>query len=203
MTEDKASTAEAMQSGEDPEPKELSPAWFQWIERRHSGELPQWMLKVQADPCMWEYRPGFWTPGEAWAVIDGEWERVNSGDVGMNARRLTLKMLDALFPNTPPLPAEAFKPRPVTTTFVLWDGDPAVIIKTGAWAKAVRLDAVAGWVTVDPSALWFDEPRNVITQAEDDLPSAFGDKAAAMQLLETERWQELKRPTDRKPWGED
>jgi hypothetical protein len=90
------------------EPKELSPAWFQWIERKHAGELPQWMLEVQAKPCMWEYRPAFWTPGEAWAVIDGTWEAVNSGDVGMNARPLTLKMLDVLFPGTPPLPPEAF-----------------------------------------------------------------------------------------------
>jgi len=60
-------------------------------------------------PCIWEYRPGFWTPGEAWALIDGIWERVNSSDVGMNARPVTQADLTRLFPDTPPLPAEAFK----------------------------------------------------------------------------------------------
>ncbi len=69
------------------------------------------MLEVKGEPGIWEYRPAFWTPGEAWALIEGKWERVNSADVGMNARRVTLKMLDALFPGTPPLPAEAFSAR--------------------------------------------------------------------------------------------
>lgn len=153
-------------------------------------------------PCVWEYRPAYWKPGEAWAVIEGQWEAVSSSDVGMNARPVTAERLAEMFPGTPPMPPEAFQPRPVTTTFVIWDGDPAVIAKTGAWAKAVRLDAVAGWVTVDPSALWFDEPRNVIAQPDSDLPASFGDTAEAMRLLEAERWQELKPPA-RQRWGED
>lgn len=163
---------------------------------------PEWWAWNGPKPCIWEGRPSYWKPGEAWAFIDGRWEAVNSGDVGMNARPVTAAVLEEIFPDTPPLPPDAFRHRPVTTTFVLWDGDPAVIVKTGAWAKAVRRDAVAGWVTVDPSALWFDEPRNVITQAKDDLPSTFGDAAEAMHLLEAERWLELKPPT-RHRWGED
>ena len=102
-----------------------------------------------------------------------------------------------------PLAPEASKARAITTTFVLWEGDPAVIIKTGAKAKAVRLDAIGGWVTVDASALWFDERRNVIAQPEDDLPPAFGSTAEALRVLDAAPWQEIKRPADRPRWGED
>ncbi len=61
--------------------------------------------------CIWEGRPAFWTPGEAWALIEGSWEPVNSSNVGMSARLVPAAVLAEVFPDTPPLPAGAFSTR--------------------------------------------------------------------------------------------
>ena len=60
-------------------------------------------------PCIWEGRPAFWRPGEAWALVDGAWEAVNSSDVGMSARPVSEAALLEMFPDTPPMPPEAFQ----------------------------------------------------------------------------------------------
>ena len=74
---------------------------------------PEWWAWEGPKPCVWEYRPAYWIPGEAWAFIEGRWETVNSSDVGMSARPVTAEKLAEIFPDTPPLPAEAFKTREV------------------------------------------------------------------------------------------
>lgn len=70
---------------------------------------PEWWARAGPKPCIWEARPAYWMPGEAWAFIDGAWEAVNSSDVGMSARPVTATALAERFPDTPPLPSAAFK----------------------------------------------------------------------------------------------
>ena len=62
------------------------------------GEKP---MAKEPQYAMWEYWsrdkkgvpvstfvPARWMPGEAWALIDGAWQRVNDADVGNEARLL-------------------------------------------------------------------------------------------------------------------
>jgi hypothetical protein len=60
-------------------------------------------------PCMWEYKPAYWTPGEAWVFSRGDWRRMNSSDVGHAGGVLSDADFAYMFPNLPPLPAEAFQ----------------------------------------------------------------------------------------------
>jgi hypothetical protein len=57
----------------------------------------------------WDGTPDRYAPGEAWAFMNGEWERVNSTDVGMNSRLLTKAQFTSQFGELPPLPAAAFQ----------------------------------------------------------------------------------------------
>lgn len=61
--------------------------------------------------CIWEGRPAVWTPGEAWAVVRGSWERVDSSDVGNSAKIVPEADWRAKFPDLPPLPSAAFQTK--------------------------------------------------------------------------------------------
>jgi hypothetical protein len=84
-----------------------------------------------------------------------------------------------------------------TTSFISWDGDPTVFVKDGSKAKAVRLSLDGSWVKVDPSAVWFDEARNVVALTEAEFASAAAPAAPdrALKLLEKSSWKELLRPS--------
>jgi len=60
----------------------------------------------------WETHPVRWLPGEAWAFIDGEWQRIDSSDVGYNGRELDESAFTDLFGRLTALPAIAFQARP-------------------------------------------------------------------------------------------
>lgn len=92
----------------------------------------------------------------------------------------------------------------VTTSFIIWDGDPAVFVKEGAMAKAIRFDFAGAWVEVHPSAIWFDEARNTTKCTEAEFkaavtPAAFDD---AMQMIGRLGLKPLQRPAkeDRERW---
>lgn len=47
---------------------------------------------------------------EAWVYIDGSgWREINAATHDMNSQPMNKDMFDQCFPNTPPLPPEAFK----------------------------------------------------------------------------------------------
>jgi hypothetical protein len=54
--------------------------------------------------CSWDGDPSLWTPGEAWAFIDGAWKPVNSAVVGMEAALMSKAAFDRKFGSLPPLP---------------------------------------------------------------------------------------------------
>jgi hypothetical protein len=49
-----------------------------------------------------------WTPGEAWAFINGTWESVDPVDVGQNGRMIDETTFNSTFANLTALPATAF-----------------------------------------------------------------------------------------------
>jgi hypothetical protein len=54
--------------------------------------------------------PVRWLPGEAWALIDGAWQRVNDADVGNEARLLDTAAYESTFgASLIALPATAFQ----------------------------------------------------------------------------------------------
>lgn len=59
--------------------------------------------------CVWEGRPAIWEPGEAWSVIKDTWSRVDSADVGMSARLVSVEEFKRLFPDLPAMPKAAFQ----------------------------------------------------------------------------------------------
>jgi hypothetical protein len=54
--------------------------------------------------------PSRFAPGEAWVLdANNEWNAINSTEHGQEVRELSKAEFDKRFPNTPPLPPEAFK----------------------------------------------------------------------------------------------
>jgi tRNA(Arg) A34 adenosine deaminase TadA len=60
----------------------------------------------------WETHPARWLPGEAWALMDDKWVRVDDADVGMNGRELSEEAFHDFFGRLTALPAIAFQARP-------------------------------------------------------------------------------------------
>jgi hypothetical protein len=67
-------------------------------------ELLALLKEPGAKYCSWDGDPSLWTPGEAWAFIDGAWKRVNSAVVGMEAALMSKAAFDRKFGSLPPLP---------------------------------------------------------------------------------------------------
>jgi hypothetical protein len=64
---------------------------------------------------VWEYRPAYYTPREAWAFFNGDWKRVSAVDVAHSARVVSEAEFAAMYPNLPPLPDEAFRSERATS----------------------------------------------------------------------------------------
>ena len=56
----------------------------------------------------WEGRAALLSNVEAWACISGSWEPIDPLEVSDSGRVVSAEVFDALFPDLPELPAEAF-----------------------------------------------------------------------------------------------
>ncbi len=68
-----------------------------------------WLGVIPVKACVWEGVPAFWTPGEAWALVDGAWTRVDDADVGNSAKVVSEAEFGEMFDTLPELPKDAFQ----------------------------------------------------------------------------------------------